>query len=182
MSGTNGGKGQAPAGEAPGVGERPEPEAAHAEVAEPRGRPRQARRHRFSWRTPVAALLIILGCVLAPLSVVAVWTANQVSDTSRYVANVAPLIKDPAIQNALTDKLTSEIVTKLDVKGPTDQAAAELSHKGLPKIGGLLQSVSGALASGVQGFVHSSIHKIITGPRMAVVQRRTGLDEDDVAA
>src|SRR6266566_2972152 len=167
MSGTNGGKGQAPAGEAPGVGERPEPEAARAEVAEPRGRPRQARRHRFSWRTPVAALLIFAGCVLAPISVLAVWTANQVSDTSRYVANVAPLIKDPAIQNALTDKLTSDIVAKIDVKGLTDQAAAELSQKGLPKIGGLLQSVSGSLASGVQGFVHSGIHKIITGPQMA---------------
>src|SRR6266566_3508478 len=167
MSGTNGGERQAPASEGPGSGQRPEPEAPRAEVAEPRGRPRQARRHRFSWRTPVAALLIFAGCVLAPISVLAVWTANQVSDTSRYVANVAPLIKDPAIQNALTDKLTSDIVAKIDVKGLTDQAAAELSQKGLPKIGGLLQSVSGSLASGVQGFVHSGIHKIITGPQMA---------------
>ena len=167
MSGTNGGKGQAPASEDPGAGQRPEPEAARAGVAEPRGRPQQARRHRFSWRTPVAALLIGVGCVLAPISVVAVWTANQVSDTSRYVANVAPLIKDPAIQNALANKLTNEIVTKIDVKGLTDQAAAELSQKGFTRIGSLLQGVSGPLASGVQGFVHSSIHKIITGPRMA---------------
>src|SRR6266576_4961333 len=126
MSGTNGGKGQAPASEGPGVGERPEPEAARAEAAEPRSRPRQARRRRFSWRTPLAALLIILGCVLAPLSVVAVWTANQVSDTGRYVANVEPLIKDPAIQNAPTDKLTSEIITRINVKGLADQAAADL--------------------------------------------------------
>jgi hypothetical protein len=124
-------------------------------------------RRRFSWRTPVASLLIVAGCVLAPVSVVAVWTANQVSDTSRYVANVAPLIKDPAIQNALTDKLTSEIVTKINVKGLTGQVAAELTAKGLPRAGGLLASFSGALASGVQGFVHSTIHKIITGPRMA---------------
>jgi hypothetical protein len=76
-------------------------------------------------------VLIVAGCVLAPMSVLAVWTANQVSDTSRYVANVAPLIKDPAIQNALTSKLTSEIVAKIDVKGLTDQAAAGRSHKGL---------------------------------------------------
>ena len=165
MSGTN--EGQPPASEGPGVGQRPERETPPAEVAEPRGRPQQARRHRFSWRTPVAVLLIFAGCVLAPVSVVAVWTANQVSDTSRYVANVAPLIKDPAIQDALTNKLTSEIVTKIDVKGLTDQAAAELSQKGFTRIGSLLQGVSGSLASGVQGFVHSSIHKIITGPRMA---------------
>ena len=129
--------------------------------------PRQARRSRFSWRTPLAVVLIVLGCILAPLSVVAVWTANQVSDTDRYVANVAPLIKDPAIQSALTNRLTNEIVAKIDVKGLTDQAAAELSQKGLTQIGSLLQGVSGSLASGVQGFVHSSISKIVTSPRMA---------------
>ena len=65
--------------------------------------------------------------MLAPLSVLGVWTANQVSDTSRYVANVTPLIHDPAIQNALTDKITNEIVTKINVVGLTDQAAADLS-------------------------------------------------------
>ena len=79
-------------------------------------------------------LLIVFGCVLAPLLVVAVWTANEVSDTSRYVANVEPLIKDPAIQNAVTNKLTGEIVTRINVKGLTDQAAADLAQKGLPRI------------------------------------------------
>jgi hypothetical protein len=167
VSGTKGGEGQAPSSEGLGSGERPEREAPSAEVAEPRGRPRRARRRRFSWRTPVAALLIILGCILAPLSVLGVWTANQVSDTSRYVANVTPLIHDPAIQNALTNKITNEIVTRIDVKGLTDQAAAGLSQKGFTRIGSLLQGVSGPLASGVAGFVHSRIHKIITGPRMA---------------
>jgi len=165
VSGTS--EGQAPSSEGLGSGERPEREAPSAEVAEPRGRPRRARRRRFSWRTPVAALLIILGCILAPLAVLGVWTANQVSDTSRYVANVTPLIHDPAIQNALTTKITNEIVTRIDVKGLTDQAAAGLSQKGFTRIGSLLQGVSGPLASGVQGFVHTRIHKIITGPRMA---------------
>jgi hypothetical protein len=167
VSGTNGGEGQAPSSEGLGSGERPEREAPGAEVAKPRGRPRRARRRRFSWRTPVAALLIILGCILAPLSVLGVWTANQVSDTSQYVANVTPLIHDPAIQNALTNKITNEIVTRIDVKGLTDQAAAGLSQKGFTRIGSLLQGVSGPLASGVAGFVHSRIHKIVTGPRMA---------------
>ena len=167
MSSTDGGQGQAPASEDAGRAEHAEGDTARVEAGGPRGRPREARRHRFSWRTPVAVLLIVAGCVLAPVSVLAVWTANQVSDTSRYVANVAPLIKDPAIQNALTDKLTSQIVTQIDVKGRTDQAAAELSQRGFTRIGGLLKGVSGSLASGVQGFVHSSIRKIITGPRMA---------------
>ena len=166
MSETDGGQGQPSASEGAGPGGHAESEARRAEAAEPRGRPR-ARRRRFSWRTPLAALLIIIGCVLAPVSVLGVWTANQVSDTSRYVANVTPLIKDPAIQNALTNKLTNEIVAKIDVKGLTDQAAADLSQKGFTRVGALLQGVSGSLASGVQGFVHSRVQKIVTGPRMA---------------
>ena len=167
MSDTNEDQDQPPASEDLGPGGRAEGQARRAGAGEPRGRPRRARRRRLSWRTPVAALLIIFGCILAPLSVLGVWTANQVSDTSRYVANVTPLIHDPAIQNALTDKITGEIVTKINVKGLTDQAAAGLSQKGFTRIGSLLQGVSGSLASGVQGFVHSRIHKIITGPRMA---------------
>ena len=149
MSETDAGQGQVPPGEGPGSGGHAEGEARRAEAAEPRGR-RRAGGHRFSWRTPVAALLIILGCVLAPLSVLGVWTASQVSDNSRYVANVTPLIKDPAIQNALTNKITNEIVAKINVKGLTDQAAADLSQKGFTRVGSLLQGVSGSLTSGVR--------------------------------
>ena len=68
-------------------------------------------------------MLIVLGCILAPVSVLAVWTANQVSDTNRYVENVAPLIHEPSVQNALTDKITPEINTRLNVRGLTNQAA-----------------------------------------------------------
>ena len=82
MPGTNGDEGQVPPDGGPGSGGLPEHQAARAEVAEPRGWPPQPRRLRFSWRAPVAALLITVGCVLAPVSVLAVWTANQVSDTS----------------------------------------------------------------------------------------------------
>jgi hypothetical protein len=63
----------------------------------------------------VASLLIVLGCVLAPLSVVAVWTRNQVTNTDRYVATVAPLASDPAIQQAIADQVTAQVLTCLDV-------------------------------------------------------------------
>jgi hypothetical protein len=86
---------------------------------------------RFSWRAPVAVLLIVAGCVFAPLSVVAVWTANQVSNTDRFVANMAPLIHEPAIQHALTDKITTEITSRLKVQGLADQASASLTQHGL---------------------------------------------------
>lgn len=147
--------------------ERAELEALRAEVAQLRSRPEQPPRHRISWRTPVAALLIIVGCVLAPVSVLAVWTANQVSNTNRYVANVTPLIKDPAIQHALTDKITNEIVAQINVPGLTSQASTLLNQKGLTRVATLLQGFSGSLTSAVTGFIHGRVARIITGPRMA---------------
>jgi hypothetical protein len=130
-------------------------------------RPGPVRRRRFGWRTPVATILIVIGCLLAPVSVLAVWAANEVSSTDRYVATMEPLVHNPAIQNALTDKITTEITTRLNVTGYADQAAADLSSRGLPKASTLLKSVAPSIASGVAGFIHGEVHKIVTGPRFA---------------
>ncbi len=109
----------------------------------------------------------MIGCVLAPVSVLAVWAANEVGNTGRYVATMEPLVHDPAIQNALTSKITTEITTRLNVTSHADQAAAALSSAGLPKAGTLLKSVAPSIASGVDGSIHSEVRKIVTGPRFA---------------
>lgn len=72
-----------------------------------------------TWRELVMRLLIGVGCMLAPVSILAVWTANEVSNTDRYVATVEPLIHDTAIQNALTNKITTAITAHLKVVGYT---------------------------------------------------------------
>ena len=79
--------------------ERAELERLRAQVA--------ARRRRIGWRSPLAVLLILVGCVLMPLSVVGVWARNQVTDTDRFVANVTPLAADPSVQNAVADPVTA---------------------------------------------------------------------------
>ncbi len=139
-----------------------------AEAAELRNR-QAARRRRISWRTPVAVVLITIGCLLAPVSVLAVWSANQVSDTSRYIANVEPLIHNPAIQNALTDKVTNEITTRLNIVGHANQAAAFLNSKGggLARVGVLLKSLGPSMASAVAGFIRGQVHKLVTSARFA---------------
>jgi hypothetical protein len=144
--------------------ERAELERLRAEVTKLRRT--QPRRHT-GWRAPVAALLIVIGCILAPVSVVAVWTANQVSDTSRYIANIEPLIHEPAVQNALTDKVTTAITSHLNVSGYATQAAALLTSKGLPRVGTLLRTFAPAISSAVTGFIHSTVHKVVTSPQFA---------------
>ncbi len=147
--------------------ERAELERLRTEVTELRKQSGQRPRRRVSWRAPVSALLIVIGCVLAPLSVVGIWTANQVSDTNRYIANIEPLIHDPAIQNALTDKVTIAITSRLNVAGFTTQAADVLTSKGLPRVGTLLKTFAPTLAGAVNSYVHNAVHKVVTSPGFA---------------
>jgi hypothetical protein len=134
------------------------------QVEQPRGSP--PTRRRLGWRGPVATLLIVLGCVLAPVSVLAVWTSDQVSNTAKYVANVSPLITEPAVRNALTDKISTAVTSQIDVQRVTKQVAAQLDSKGLTKLSSLLSNVSGSIASGVNGFIHSAVAKIVASPQV----------------
>src|SRR5215217_4650879 len=125
---------------------------------------RSAARQR--WRTVVATLLIVVACVLAPLSVVAVWTRNQVTNTDRYVATVSPLASDPAIQNAIADQITAQVFTYIDIQGLTTQAvgalAARVEGRGLPPQAAVaLQGLAGPVANGVQGFVRTQVERVV---------------------
>jgi hypothetical protein len=165
------GAGAADAGAAGGgleQGERAELEHLRAEVAQLNDRvvAPPPRRRRIGWRGPVASLLIVVGCILAPISVMGIWTANQVSSTDRYVATIEPLIHEPAIQNALTDKITTAITTHLNVVGYANQAATSLSSR-FPRVSTIIRTFAPSLSSAIAGFVHTQVHKIITSPRVA---------------
>ena len=147
--------------------ERAELERLRAETAELRSHRAGGARRRLSWRTPVSIVLIVLGCVLGPVAVLAVWAGNEVSDTGRWVATVEPLIHDPAIQNVLTDRITTEVTSQLNLEGTVNQAAAQLDQQGLPRISSLLQTFGPQITSAVTGFIHSTVHRIISGPRVA---------------
>jgi hypothetical protein len=113
-------------------------------------------------------VLIVLGCVLAPLAGVAVWARNQVTNTDRYVRTVAPLASDPAIQQAVADQITTQIFTYLDVRGLTNQTVDALAERGLPpRLADQLQGFAGPLASGIQGFVRTEVDKIVQSQAFA---------------
>jgi hypothetical protein len=126
-------------------------------------------RHRGRWRAPVAALLITLGCILAPVAVLGVWAGNQVSNTDRYVANMTPLISEPSIQHALSDKITAEITARVDAQALTAQVAAEAQQANLPRLSALLDHFSGPIANGINGFIGTTVSRAVASPAMATL-------------
>jgi hypothetical protein len=146
--------------------ERAELERLRAETAELHAHP-PARRRRFSWRAVVSAVLIVLGCIIAVPAVLGSWAALEVSNTDRWVATVEPLIHDPAIQNVLADRITNQITSQLNITGTINQASAQLNDKGLTRISALLKSFGPQIASSVTGFIHSTVHTVISSQAMA---------------
>ena len=124
---------------------------------------------RQRWRTIIATLLIVLGCVLAPLAGVAVWARNQVTNTDRYIATVGPLASDPAIQSAIADQITRQVFTYLDVQGLTTQAIDAVAQGGNlpPRVADQLQALSTPIANGIQSFTRTQVGKVVESDAFA---------------
>jgi len=155
------------------VAEREELERLRAEVAQLRS-PAQpgaplptpgASRARGGWaRTTAAVLLITVGCLIAPLSVVAVWANSQISDTDRYLQTVAPLSQSPEVQAAVTDDITNRVLSYVDVAALTTQAVNRLAQNGNlpPALATSLNALAKPLADGVKGFVHDQVANVVS--------------------
>ncbi len=71
---------------------------------------------RRRWKTIAPWILIVLVCLLAVLSVLVVWTRDELLDTDTFVATVTPLAQDPAIQSAVAAKVSNELVSQTNLQ------------------------------------------------------------------
>ncbi|HEV8526798.1 MAG TPA: hypothetical protein VGS60_04500, partial [Actinomycetes bacterium] len=120
------------------------------------------------WRTVVASVLIVLGCVLAPLSVLGVWTRSQLTDTDRYVETMAPLASHPDVQAALTNRITTAIMQYVNVADLVRETADALAGAGLPpRAADALRGLSGPAQAGASGFIHDQVSRVVQSDAFA---------------
>jgi hypothetical protein len=146
--------------------ERAELERLREEVAALRGTP-----SRIGWRPVVSAVLVVLGCLLAPVALTAVWLHNQVADTDRFSDTVQPVMRDPSVRAALTDRVTETVFTYVDVRGLANQAIDELDLP--PRVADRLHDLTGPLASSVRSFVHTRVGALFASDEFAAAFDRT---------
>ena len=109
-------------------------------------------RQRF--RRASASGLLLLGCGLAVLSLVAIWLRVTMLDTDRYVDTVAPIAAQPAVQDAVADKLETAIFSRVDF--------AALSRQALPDQADV---IAPAIERGLQSFISDRIVTFTRSPR-----------------
>ena len=103
------------------------------------------------WRWTGAVVLLLLAALLLGTAVVVRFARSELLDTDRYVATVAPLASDPAVQSAVANRVTNEIMSRVDVPALL-QKAAQATNLGDRQA--ILNLISGPVTSSVTGFVH----------------------------
>jgi hypothetical protein len=145
--------------------ERPLSVAERAEYERLRGA--AAERHN-RLRTLGASVLLLLAFLLAPFAVVAVWVDSEISDVDRYVATVAPLATEPAVQNLMIDRLTDRVVSNVDVEQITGSLAGVLARNGAPSaVVDHADALSGALVAALTSAVHRVVQDVVTSDQFA---------------
>ena len=121
------------------------------------------------WRV-LSIVLLVLGCVLAPIGVTAGWAKNLVVNQDDYLAAVAPLITDPVIIGAAETRLVAgidEAITNLQL---ADQIGDELQSLGLPpKLASLATSYLATFRTDITAAVTNMVDQLLTSPKLATI-------------
>ena len=96
------------------------------------------------WQRIVSVVLLVLGFILVPLSAVAIWTHNQLTNTDRYVETVSPLAENADIQQAVAAAVVNAIFT-----GDLEKRVAERAAEAGPALGGPIATRAKSYATDV---------------------------------
>jgi hypothetical protein len=97
------------------------------------------------WRRIFSWVLVVVTCLLAVLSVVAVFGRNQLLNTDDYVATVAPLASNPAIQEAVATQVSAQLIAHTNVEERVKKALPHRAAFLATPIAAELQTVTGTI-------------------------------------
>ena len=78
-----------------------------------------------TWRRILTWVLVTLACLLVAITVVATWSHFVLLDTDRFVSVVEPIVHEPAVVDAVSNRAAEQIVAALDIRGRTQSALPE---------------------------------------------------------
>jgi len=93
-------------------------------VSRPRSRGR-------GW-TVLAAVLVVLGCLMAPLAVLSGWAKSTLTDTDTFVATYAPLARNPDVHSFVVDEVATAIDQNLNIEQYIADAIDGIKALGTP--------------------------------------------------
>ena len=120
------------------------------------------KRRHFPWRGIVAWILIVLACLMAIVSPIAVWARSSFLETDEFVKTVGPLISDETVAKALSDEVSNRLFTALEIQERIQDALNEF----LPE---QLDFIAGPISSGLQSLTQKITYEVITSSQFQAV-------------
>ena len=105
-------------------------------------------------RSILVGFLVFLSCLTLIVTGVTIWTHYTVLNTTGYMNLVGPVGKDPQSIKALSDYVTTQIVTAADLQG---RAQAALPPKAA--------FLAGPITSAVESFINKQTVKVLSTPQ-----------------
>lgn len=131
--------------------------------------PAQARRPSRG-RSVLAAVLVTLGVLLTPVSVIAGWAKTTLTDTEAFTSTYAPLGRSPEIQQYVIDQTVAAIDDHLDIDALTADLVAGIQELGAgPRASAALEALQGPAALGLRTLVRNAVTAFVTSDLFAEV-------------
>lgn len=139
---------------------------AAAAAPSPRSRPAGGR-----WRTAVSAICIVVAAILVPVSIVSAWARVQLVDEDAFVATLAPLVDDPAVQGLVIDETMDAVTAQVDFHELTSSLFGGLADiDGMPpRAAQVLQMLEAPAADGLENLVHQAVTRVVESDAFADV-------------
>ncbi|MGB8020264.1 MAG: hypothetical protein WCF04_03460 [Candidatus Nanopelagicales bacterium] len=104
-------------------------------------------------RRSIAAILVLIASILAPISVGALWAQRTLTDTETFVETISPLADDPQVQQTVKDSLSDALIERIDAVNRLDK----LLPGGTAVAEALASGVNSAVENGVDRFVEAEV-------------------------
>src|ERR1700712_4836401 len=121
------------------------------------------------WRG-LTIVLLVGGCVIAPLWLPAAWAKNLVYNRSASLAAVQPLVTDPVIVSAAETAIVSGIDSAISNLNIADSIGSELQSLGLPpKLATLATGYLATFREDIVNAVTKMVDDVVESPKVATI-------------
>jgi hypothetical protein len=107
-------------------------------------------------RRTFSVIALVLACILAVFSVDAIWVRNLVLNTDRFVEQLGPLVDNPDVQNALVDKVSSEL-----------ESVADLDTRLKNRLPGQITFLTGPIDDAANRFIERVTRTVVTSEQFS---------------
>jgi hypothetical protein len=120
-------------------------------------------------RRIAAGALATLALLLLPAAIMAHWATVQLAQTERFVAALAPLAENPAVQDRIIVEVTALVDDQLDISSVTADLLSGLGEALAlgPRAQDALGLVSEPIAAGIRALVEDVVGEVVRSPAFA---------------